>query len=429
MIIVRKRKEQDSDELPFEYIEGKCWMDEDTTIEHNWERGDYMAYVEVHWKDIKSQNNFVFRTYSKDSPKIVEVPKDAYPDFLENALKSWAKSWDVKKTYSDNGKFFHSFVLLCIGTAIDIFRSFSITESKAEYGFLYYENNTEDITLRELVKFDNLQNLELMDPYEGTNVEVTVKPKSNLIILLNRKDRGWSFNWTYFTSLVKPMPYILKSIKTKGKKNQIQHNGEKYDIFYYIYKDGSGYTWFFENLSSEITFEWSFFFELQNIQIVNATDPDSKEFSLKLKPGENKAMKLIMKELDKSWGYKYSYSFKCKEDITNNNQLVEKIKRNGLKKQIKYKKKEVDVFYYILFMNERYYWYYENNTEMVFKATFLFEFLNLRVEHIDEGPSDKWDILLKPNESCIKCIERINPKEESKYKSSYTYSLLEPDNS
>lgn len=35
-------------------------------------------------------------------------------------------------------------------------------------------------------------------------------------------------------------------------------------------------------------------------------------------------MKLMMKDLTKSWGYKYSYSFKCKEDIKNNEQLLTK---------------------------------------------------------------------------------------------------------
>lgn len=107
MILVRVKSEDEFnyEEFPFEYIEGKCWMDEDTTIEHDWMKGEYIAYVEVHWKDVKNQNNFVFRTYSHHSPKIIEVPIDTFPDFLENALKSWAKSCDVKKTYTDNGKF------------------------------------------------------------------------------------------------------------------------------------------------------------------------------------------------------------------------------------------------------------------------------------------------------------------------------------
>lgn len=76
----------------------------------------------------------------------------------------------------------------------NIFRSFSITESKAEYGFLYYENNSEGTTLREMVKFGELNNLQLMPPFSGDSVEVEVPPGGNQIICFDRLDRGCSFN-------------------------------------------------------------------------------------------------------------------------------------------------------------------------------------------------------------------------------------------
>jgi len=83
---------------------------------------------------------------------------------------------------------------------------------------------------------------------------------------------------------------------------------------------------------------------------------------VRLKPGESSFLKLSMKDLTKSWGYKYSYSFKLKEEIHNNEKLIEKVKK-GKKKQISYKDEKVDVYYYILFLNESYIWYYENLTQ------------------------------------------------------------------
>jgi len=109
---------------------------------------------------------------------------------------------------------------------LDMFRSFSITKSKAEYGFLYYENNTDDITLRELVKFGELENLELMAPYSGDSVQVEVPPKSHEIVVLNRTQRGCSFNCTYFTSLIKPIHSQMDSLGRKqlcGRCFQLVH--------------------------------------------------------------------------------------------------------------------------------------------------------------------------------------------------------------
>ena len=108
---------------------------------------------------------------------IEEIDKDQYPLFLPQTLKTCARNSNVVKTYADKGE-------------PDIFRSFSITESKAEYGFLYYENNSAGTILREIVKFGELENLKIMEPYGGDSVEVKILPGENEIILLNRDDRG-----------------------------------------------------------------------------------------------------------------------------------------------------------------------------------------------------------------------------------------------
>lgn len=163
-----------------------------------------------------------------------EVKSTEFPDFLSDTLKSCARNNNVARTYTEKGE-------------PDIFKSMSITESKAEYGFLYYENNSKGTTLREMVKFGELENLEIMAPYGGDSVEVEVAPGKNEIILFNRLDRGCSFNCTYYTTLIKPIEESLRKVKEEGKMNQIEYNNEKYDVFYYVYKDGSGYLWFFEN--------------------------------------------------------------------------------------------------------------------------------------------------------------------------------------
>ena len=63
-----------------------------------------------------------------------------------------------------------------------------------------------------------------------------------------------------------------------------------------------------------------------------------------------------------------------------------------------------------------------------FKATFTFELMNLKIDHGEEEENseieeNEWEILLHPGENWIKTITRIDPKKESKYRSSYSYRL------
>jgi len=160
-----------------------------------------------------------------------------------------------------------------------------------------------------MVKFGELENL-VIKGHQGNSVQVEVGPGENHIFVLDRTDRGCSFNCTYYTTIVKSIEETLKLVKSNGKMNQIEYNKEKFDVFYWVYKDGSGYLWLFENHSTSVIFEGTFYFKLENLYIDHPDANDKPEWKVKLKPGESSHVKLMMKDLTQSWGYKYSYSFK-----------------------------------------------------------------------------------------------------------------------
>lgn len=69
-------------------------------------------------------------------------------------------------------------------------------DSGAEYGYIYYENNSQaGANVVETVVFNKLENFEILSPYDqGVNgnknqVQVNVGPGSNTIIILRRTDR------------------------------------------------------------------------------------------------------------------------------------------------------------------------------------------------------------------------------------------------
>ena len=120
----------------------------------------------------------------------MEDPED-HPEILELLLKSCALKKAERKTYEQKGY-------------PDVFRCFSLTDSKCEYGFLYYQNNNDETTLREYVQFSKLENMEPVTPYEGENLEVIVEPNTTEIVLFRRVARSCSFNCTYFSSFILP---------------------------------------------------------------------------------------------------------------------------------------------------------------------------------------------------------------------------------
>lgn len=137
--------------------------------------------------------------------------EEACPRFLENALKSCARKKTQRKDYGEKGD-------------PDIFRCLSIVDSMAEYGFLYYENNSKvGSTLIEVCTFTKLENYELLEPFSGNSVKAEVPPGENLIAVMKRTDRSSSYTCTYYSSILLSDEKLLENIKTKGKKTQIKY--------------------------------------------------------------------------------------------------------------------------------------------------------------------------------------------------------------
>jgi hypothetical protein len=87
----------------------------------------------------------------------------------------------------------------------DIIRCISITDSKAEYGYIYYENKTRnEAILNETCVFNKLENYEIMHHHpnkignKGLNnkVSVVVPPGKSEIVVLKRTERASSYSVT-----------------------------------------------------------------------------------------------------------------------------------------------------------------------------------------------------------------------------------------
>lgn len=146
-------------------------------------------------------------------------------------------------------------------------------------------------------------------------------PGESAIIVLRRTDRQASYSVSYFTSVVHNDNYYLERIENEGKKQQIKYQGQDKDIFFYAMLAGNGYFWLFENKSASSKFDGKFVLELTNMashegETRNGDAGKSEAvWSIHLAPGEKRVKKLVMVDPSQAWGYKYSYSFKCLEEL------------------------------------------------------------------------------------------------------------------
>jgi hypothetical protein len=55
----------------------------------------------------------------------------------------------------------------------------------------------------------------------------------------------------------------------------------------------------------------------------------------------------------------------------------------------------------VLFIDERYYWYYQNDTNKHFRAKFNFQLTNLEIEE-EMGDESNWGVSLPPGDHIVK---------------------------
>ena len=89
---------------------------------------DYVVLVEIDWSATlpSSERKYVFQTYSQTNQiEVALQPINKNFDYLAEILKGCAKKRTVRKTYAEKG---HP----------EVYRQMSITDSQAEYGYVFY---------------------------------------------------------------------------------------------------------------------------------------------------------------------------------------------------------------------------------------------------------------------------------------------------
>jgi hypothetical protein len=398
-------KLKSSGKREFEFLEGISGKEEDLSIEfpHQLEIGEYIIYSESDWL-FGGLEHFTINTYTDHSVIIEDVDIAKYPDFLPSVLKSCALKKTKPKDYGNKGE-------------PDILKYMSINDSKANFGYALYKNKSTDSCLFETCKFSKLEGCKLLPPHGGMEYKVNVGPQEEQIVLI-KKTKGIASYSSSFSSGIKKSEHILMQQIDKGNAKVIQFKmgTEVYDIFLYTISHDFGYVLVFRNKTPNSICDASFDFDLENL----AFEDCGSKWDLQLKPGEEIVKKLNIVNMNEGATYKYKYSYRCKDYVVDDKSIIQKLLTKGTKKKIIYKDTPLNIAYYVQFIDDAYYWYFDNGSDKIFKGKFKFDLTNLSME---ERGEDTWTITLHPGEQMLKKLSIDDISQQSSYKVQMSYTL------
>jgi hypothetical protein len=182
-LVIARAKEDGT----LDYMTGKMKVERDMWEQVYFEAGDYLVYVEVDWVT-EETNDFVVSSYGPVEAVWIRDEKADHPKFLQEVYMSCARKHGKVQTFeSDGAPECYKYSQMC-----------------AEgYGYTFFENKTEDATIKEIVTYTKFEGLELIKPYKGSGYEVQVKPGDQKIILLRQTvPYGYSLSFSYSSNII-----------------------------------------------------------------------------------------------------------------------------------------------------------------------------------------------------------------------------------
>lgn len=178
---------------------------------------------------------------------------------------------------------------------------------KEGYGYTYFENNSDDATIKEEVTYTLFDSLELISPFEGTSYEVIVAPHSSVIVLLKQtSNTGYNLSFSYTSNIIFTTEAIKKKIKEYGYKvaRKDPHITGDIEINVYTFKHGGGICYLYENKTNDLILEEHVKFKTNGLQIVGE---EGSEINVKIGPGESKFIEL--KATTSNWNIQTSVTY------------------------------------------------------------------------------------------------------------------------
>merc|ERR1712233_302978 len=274
---------------PVEFVDAAYGTFEDLTLDCHGtiEVGKYVIFIEIDWDE---KATAFFNSYDEIELTFNKVEDPFNGKFLEHIVASVCKKKGNMMTYERSNQ-------------PNIKRCLSLSDTSSGYGCMYYENNTEFVTLKETVEFTDFKGLELLPPYSGNKYTISVAPQSTGVVVLRRISPQVQSALSIRARPSFQQPRSKDYVKTKGKKSQVEANKKQYNMYwyhngldflfenktddevlqvvfnfkkgtvgqyhidYYYYNHGNQYLWLYDNTNESVAFRLTSTFKLENLRL------------------------------------------------------------------------------------------------------------------------------------------------------------------
>ena len=230
LILCHMRNESISN---IEYICGKMGQEREITIERALVPGDYLLFCEL--SKIQTTTPYVVSIYSSLPVSMSELLTEEHPNILERIYISCAKIQNCVSSFEQEN-------------APNCFKY--STSTPEGYTYIYFDNQEEDATVIEDVKYTKFEGLKLLPPFKGTSYRVEVGPGKDEIILIKHLELNeYNLIFSYQSSIRFGKRTLMHLTKECGtvKKRKDKKMDKELDIDVYIYKHTFGLCYYYEN--------------------------------------------------------------------------------------------------------------------------------------------------------------------------------------
>eukprot|EP00347_Sterkiella_histriomuscorum_P017724 403348238 len=299
--ILSKIISEEEGKLELEYMGGSMGQSRDNWKEYQkLKKGEYYVYAEIDWIDKVDITEFTLSAYGTGQAYFIRDDKMLYKkqDILAQIYLSCGLQELPGCKHTNYEQYqeseIHKYTQIC----------------EEGFGFVVYNNLSQDSTLTETITYSKFDGLELMKPYKGQSYDVLVGPKEKKIVLIRQVDPyGYSMSSSTSSSIQFSTEKLKRLCKEEGKltKRVNPQNKQELEIYQYQFKHSSGICYLYENKTPNKRFEEQLKFVLSGLEIVEKSADGSDTVKIKLGPGESKFIEL--KSIGPQWKIQTAVSF------------------------------------------------------------------------------------------------------------------------
>lgn len=163
--------------MPLIYLEGQMGNSIHISKDYNLTIGNYLLYTEVEYNNTSKNEDITYCNYTINIRTNFKISLNVLNIFhfgnniIDTIYKSAAKQNDNKYYFIQEG-------------APKCYKSSKVTPEG--YAYIYFNNNEEDSTLLEDVKYTKFNGLKLLPPNSGSSYFVQVEPNTDKMILMKK---------------------------------------------------------------------------------------------------------------------------------------------------------------------------------------------------------------------------------------------------